>query len=155
MPHPLPQAQLYRLKALQRDLIDRCGGIERAALLCGYSRSHVGRWHERSAPDLMCLAALLVLEADAGEPLLSQVLMQSGDRRGKPTPGPLEAFATLSAETADLAREMAEALRDGRLTGAERARLDEQCAELGAALSAMRAGLASGASDFAMGGLKS
>lgn len=58
-----------RLLAAQRDLVEACGGIARVVERTGYSKSQVGRWNGGLERDLMPLAAVLMLEADAGRPL--------------------------------------------------------------------------------------
>jgi hypothetical protein len=54
-------AFLYRIKAAQRDLIDRCGGIKRVVELVSSSKSEVGRWNNGGDPDLMPVGAIAVL----------------------------------------------------------------------------------------------
>ena len=40
----LPQGQFYRLKAAFRDLVEKAGGLERAAERTGYGKSSLQRW---------------------------------------------------------------------------------------------------------------
>ncbi|WP_180901964.1 hypothetical protein [Martelella soudanensis] len=66
--------RLYCLKSAQRDLIALARGIQAAAEISGYSKSEVGRWHNRSDPTLMPLAAVMRLEAETGQPIMTAAL---------------------------------------------------------------------------------
>lgn len=69
-----------RLKIHQAELIDRCGGIERAAGICHYGKSTVGRWNDRDDPTLMPIAAIAALEADCGVSVVSTVMLEAAKR---------------------------------------------------------------------------
>jgi hypothetical protein len=63
---PNANAKHFRLKAAQRDLIAACGGIERAAEICSFSKSTVGRWAKIDQPEIMDPAAVDALETETG-----------------------------------------------------------------------------------------
>ncbi|SMD18228.1 hypothetical protein [Rhizobium sp. RU36D] len=142
-------AFLYRMKAAQRDLIERCGGIARAESITGFSKSHVGRWNNPNDPDLMPVGAVRALEADCGQPLITSVMAEANGRRL--TDPDLERQADVSimtthAETmlqaAELARTMAVVISDGHVSPSEATTVDRVAASLETALSDLRASLA-------------
>lgn len=63
---PNANARHYRIKAAQRDLIAAAGGIERAADICSYGKSTVGRWSKIDQPEIMPADAVEALEAETG-----------------------------------------------------------------------------------------
>ena len=63
---PNANAKHFRLKAAQRDLIAAAGGIERAAELCSYGKSTVGRWAKIDSPEIMDAGAVETLETETG-----------------------------------------------------------------------------------------
>ena len=73
--------RLKRIKGAQRNLIDRCGGIESAAEVCSYSSSTVGRWNDLNASHMMPLDVVLILEAFAGFAPVTQAMAEINNRR--------------------------------------------------------------------------
>jgi hypothetical protein len=63
---PATNASHFRIKAAQRDLIAAAGGIERAAEICSYGKSTVGRWAKIDQPEIMPHDAVAALEAETG-----------------------------------------------------------------------------------------
>lgn len=70
----IKKQHFFRIKAAMADLIDRAGGIERAAENCGYSKSAVGRWHCRGNDDMMPMAAVIALECETGSHFVTQAM---------------------------------------------------------------------------------
>ncbi|AEH88165.1 conserved hypothetical protein [Mesorhizobium opportunistum WSM2075] len=147
----MPSAWFYRLKAAQRDLIERCGGIIRAGEKCSASKTEVGRWNNDGYPDLMPLSAVIQLEADCSMPLVTAVLAELNGRRLADTVDAGElANASMMASHAEVVVQAGElmakgalAFADGRLTPAEAAGIDRQCSVLERAVSELRLAAAS------------
>ena len=144
--HTIPSAWFYRLKAAQRDLIERCGGVVRAGEKCSASKSEAGRWNHDGYPDLMPLAAVLQLEADCGMPLVTGVMAELNGRR-LADPEAIEeavngcimaAHAEVVVQASDLMAKGAMAFSDGRLTPTETAGIDRAAAALERATSNLR-----------------
>ena len=141
---------LYRVKAAQRDLIERCGGILRVETISGFSKSQVGRWNNPSDPDLMPIGAVRALEADCGVALVTAVLAEANGRRLS-DPGAeraqevcvMQSHAELMRHAAELANGMAIAIADGQVTPTEAQTVDRLAAGLERAASDLRASLAS------------
>lgn len=140
---------LYRVKAAQRDLIERCGGILRVETISGFSKSQVGRWNNPSDPDLMPIGAVRALEADCGVALVTAVLAEANGRRLSDPDAERAAdvcvmlsHAELMRQSAELANGMAVAISDGRVTPAEAQAIDRHAASLERAASDLRAALA-------------
>ncbi|WP_234186440.1 hypothetical protein [Shinella sp. NM-101] len=92
-----------RLLAAQRDLVEACGGIARVVERTGYSKSQVGRWNGGLERDLMPLAAVLMLEADAGRPLITAIMAEfHGRELSGEGEGGRNGITCLSALNADL-----------------------------------------------------
>ncbi|MCF6112343.1 phage regulatory CII family protein [Mesorhizobium muleiense] len=135
----------YRLKAAQRDLIERCGTIERAAAIASLSKSQMGRFNNAGDPELMPLSAVLLLEAECGTPLVTSVMAELNGRRLADADAPGAANATMMAAHADVVVQFGEliaaaamAFADGRLTPAELAGIDRGAAKLETALAELR-----------------
>lgn len=142
-------AFLYRLKAAQRDLIDRCGGIARAEAITGFSKSQVGRWNNANDPDLMPLGAVRALEKDCGSPLITTVMAEANGRRltdpeaeKRAEVNVLSAHAEMMRQAAEVAHSVAMAVADGTVTPAEAATVDRSLAMMERATSEMRSALA-------------
>lgn len=142
-------AFIYRVKAAQRDLIERCGGIVRSGEIAGFSKSHVGRWNSPSDPELMPIGAVRALEADCGQALVTAVMAEANGRRlsdpeeeRKAEIGILNSHAELMRQSAELARTMAMAIADGQVTPAEAQTIDRSASDIERALSDLRASLA-------------
>jgi len=150
-PAMIPNANrtLFRLKAAQRDLISACGGIERAAEICAYSKSTVGRWNA-DGPELMPLDAVMALEAECGraEVTLAMAGLHGLRLAGEPeAAGVNECLMARHADTvtraAELMTEGALAFSDAKVTPAEAARMDRAASALAAAVEEYRKTLAS------------
>ncbi|SEH51593.1 hypothetical protein SAMN05216228_100236 [Rhizobium tibeticum] len=142
-------AFLFRVKAAQRDLIERCGGIMRVVDKSGYSKSEVGRWNNGAEPDLMSVGAIAVLERDCGQALVTAVLAETNGRRltdpdetRKAEVNVLTSHAELMRQTAELANAIAIAISDGQVTPSEATTVDRVAGGLERAASDLRASLA-------------
>jgi hypothetical protein len=145
----MSDAILYRLKAAQRDLIERCAGIARCVLLTGYSQSQVGRWNNPNDPDLMPLGAVVALEADCRQPLVTAVLAENSGRRltdpdaeRQQEVSMLTLHSDVMRQGAELAHTLAQAIADGRVTPSEAHTLDRPAAAMQDSLSQLRMSLA-------------
>lgn len=143
-------AFIYRVKASQRDLIERCGGIIRSGEIAGFSKSHVGRWNSPSDPELMPIGAVRALEADCGQALVTAVMAEANGRRltdpdeeRKHEICVLNSHAELMRQSAELAHSMAMAIADGHVTPAEAQTIDRAASDIQGALSNLRLSLAS------------
>lgn len=146
---PNANRTLFRLKAAQRDLIAACGGIERAAEICAYGKSTVGRWNNQDSAELMPLDAVDALEAECGRAEVTLALAGLRGLRlsGEPAvSGANDCLMTRHAETvtraAELMGEGAAAFSDARVTPAEAARMDRAASALAAAVEDYRKALA-------------
>lgn len=74
MQDALTNAWFHKLKAANRLLIKKNGGIEDAAEICSLSKSQVGRCHADSDTELLPLPAVLRLEAECGDPCVTRVM---------------------------------------------------------------------------------
>ncbi|WP_217577351.1 hypothetical protein [Mesorhizobium sp. GbtcB19] len=164
MPETIPSAWFYRLKAAQRDLIERCGGIVRSGEKCSESKSEVGRWNNDGYPDLMPLAAVLQLEADCKVPLVTAVMAELNGRRladadtfEAANASIMAAHAEVVVRAGELMAKGAMAFADGRLTPAEIAGMDRAAADLEKAAAELRSATAAargGAGLSVVGGTK-
>lgn len=159
---PLPTAWFYRLKAAQRDLIRRVGGIERAGVLANVSKTQMGRFNNDGDPELMPLPVVLMLQRECGVPLVTAAMAElEGRRLAEPGEGAAASNASIMstyAETVIQAGELiakgALAFADGRLTPAEAAGIDRTASVLEQALSELRkatAGARSGVTTIGSG----
>lgn len=142
----MSDAFLYRVKAAQRDLIERCGGIERAVTITGFSKSHVGRWNNPNDPDLMPIGAVRALEQDCGQPLITAVMAEASGRRLTDPEGErqsevnvLAAHAEVMRLSGELANKVAVSIADGHFTSTEVTAVDRIAAALEKATSDLRA----------------
>lgn len=145
----MSDAFLYRIKAAQRDLIERCGGILRVEQIAGFSKSQVGRWNNPNEGDTMPLGAIRVLEADCGQALVTAVMAEANGRRLTDPEAARAADASvllkhaeLMRNSAELANGMALAIADGQVTPAEAQTVDRLASNLEHAASELRASLA-------------
>lgn len=128
---PNANAQHYRLKAAQRDLIAACGGIERSAEICSYSKSAVGRWNNPEDGELMPTPAWLALQAECGRQDKLEALASVCGRRLVDREADAETATNAMARIADTLGKMGSlqqalllSISDGRLTPAEAAEND-------------------------------
>lgn len=152
-------AWFYRLKSAQRDLIMRCGGIERAAEVASVSKSQMGRFNNSGDPELMGIAVVLMLEADCGEPLVTAVLAELNGRRisdagmpGAANAGVMASHAEVVVKAGELMAKGALAFADGRLTPAEAAGIDRSAADLAESVTGLRRATAAARGGAALGG---
>lgn len=154
---PNANARHFLLKAKQRDLIAAAGGIERAAEVCSYSKSVVGRWANADSHELMPLDAIFSLEEETGRVDMSEAIAAARGRRfadieAVPANGSvMAAHAEAVVRMGELMTEGALAFADGQLTPAESGRIDRALAKVGEGIDEYRKILA-GAK--AAGGLK-
>lgn len=144
----------HRLKSAQRDLISRCGGIERAAEITSFAKSNVGRWNNPTDPDLMPINAVLALELDAGVALVTAVMAGLNGRRlmepDSEGAGPAAVFrhhAEAMRAAGDLMAAGAAAFADGKLTPAEMAIIDKAAGQVEATLSELRKAIGHGKAE--------
>ncbi|AWI57160.1 phage regulatory CII family protein [Sinorhizobium fredii] len=142
----MSDAFIYRVKAAQRDLIERCGGIERAVTITEFSKSQVGRWNNPNDPDLMPIGAVRALEADCCQPLVTAVMAEASGRRlsdpeaeRQSEVNVLSAHAEVMRLSGELANSVAVAIADGHFTPTEATAVDRVAANLEKAMSDLRA----------------
>ncbi len=145
----MDDAFLYRIKAAQRDLINRCGGIMRVVDLTGFSKSEVGRWNNAGDPDQMPLGPIVVLEKDCGYALVTGVLADANGRRLTDPEEDRRAGMSLMSALAEVQRQIGElvtaagaAIADGFVTPTEGASIDRPAAKAEQAISDLRAAVA-------------
>lgn len=148
---PNANARHYLLKAKQRDLIAAAGGIERAAAICSFSKSVVGRWNNPDSPEIMELAAIFLLEEETGRYDMSEAIAASRGRSFADEAVPagdnacmMAAHAEVVVRFGELISRAAVAFSDGRLTPSELAGLDRDAAGAERALSELRKAAATG-----------
>lgn len=139
----------FRLKAAQRDLISRCGGIARCVELTSFSQSQVGRWNNPNDPELMPLGAIVVLEGDCRFPLITAVLADNSGRRltdpdaeVRQEISVLISHSDVMRQSAEISHALAMAIADGKVTPSEAHTLDRPAAAMESSLSTFRMSLA-------------
>ena len=139
------EAWFHRVKAAQRDLIKLAGSIERAAEITSISKSHIGRMNNPADPELMSIGAIMALEADTGQPLVTAVMAETNGRRLTDPEAERAADVSIMASHAELMRQMAElsngmalAIADGRVTPSEAHKIDRIASQLQLATSVLR-----------------
>lgn len=145
----LPSARHYRLKAAQQELVALCGGIVRAADICGYSKTVVGRWADEDSTELMNPIAVDKLESAVGKKVWTVAWVES---RGLKLSTEDDAEARLACLTTEMAglvgdfgavmAEWAATAADGRATPTEAMRVRRTLAELKERISSIESGLA-------------
>ncbi|MFD1328270.1 phage regulatory CII family protein [Mycoplana ramosa] len=145
----MSDATMYRLKAAQRDLVEACGGVMRAAEKCGYSKSNVGRWFDPNDPTLMPLPAVITLEAECQRPFVTAVMAEANGRRladphqeRAADVSVLTSHAEVMRQASELMNAMALAMEDGRITPAEATTVDRIASALDTASANLRSSLA-------------
>lgn len=147
----------WRVKAAQRDLIERCGGVRRAAEVAGCSHGWIGKCNTPTEDAFLSLPQKRALEADAGEPVVTQVeaelqdfqLMRNGLASGAVPASPYAAVAALSEEYSEVLAEFARRTADGDFSRADGAALDRDLADLIARAEAFRRFIAAQAAGSA------
>ena len=142
-------AFLYRVKAAQRDLIDRCGGIMRSVDLTGFAKSQVGRWHNPLDSDIMPPGAIRALEADCGNPMITAVMAEACGRRladpdeeRRAERDLLAAYSEMMRLQAEVVHRMAIAISDGHVSPAEATAVDRALAKVESSTAELRSTLA-------------
>lgn len=74
MQDTMTNAWFYQLKAANRMLIKKNGGIEAAASLTSLSKSQIGRCNNDTDNELLPIPAVLRLEAECGDPAVTRVM---------------------------------------------------------------------------------
>lgn len=150
----LSNAWFHRLKAAQRDLIKMCGGIVRAADLTSTSTSHVGRWNQAKDTDLMPINAIIILEADCGQPLVTSAMAELNGFRVEDPERAIKTTASIMTSLADTMQEAgalfasgAAAAADGKYTPAELTALERGAAVLNTKIGSLRNDLAAAQAD--------
>ena len=139
-----------RLKRAAREAVQICGAKDGAAATVGKSPSLAGSWNNLSDPALPTIGDALMLDEVAvaqhlRPPLLFALAAELGHvaiRLPEPGAGDDALTASLieaSAEFGDVAAELRDATRDGRVNGRERERIVVQVDEAIASLVRMRA----------------
>lgn len=139
-------AWFYRMKAAQRELIGRCGGIEPAARIGEVSVAQMGRLNNVGADDLMSARVKARLEMHVGEPIVSRVEVEAlgwtaalpGEPSAFAADCPHVATARVLSEAGDVARAYAEACRDGRFSPADAEMCERELVELARAVELAR-----------------
>ena len=128
---PNANARFFLLKAKQRDLIAACGGQIRAAEICHYGKSTVGRWADGNSPELMPLDAIFALEEECGRFDVSEAIAAARGRRFAEAEVSATDNMCVMASHADAVVQMGElmtagalAFADGKLTPAEATQID-------------------------------
>lgn len=143
---PNANARHFLLKAKQRDLIAAVGGIERAAAVCNYGKSTVGRWAHGDSPDLMPLDAIFALEEECGRFDMSEAIAAARGRRlaGSDIADQvvnaciMTRHAEVMVQVGELAASAAMAFSDGKLTPAEAVEIDRAAGKLERAVAEVR-----------------
>lgn len=131
-------APFYRMKAGAADLVRMAGGQARSGDIVGVSQQQVSKIVRRDDGAMFSLRAMLALEMDCGEPVLTRICAElQGFRlvRDDVLPGPLPAnpyvaLADLSAEYADAVSEFSRRTTDGVFSPADGAAMDRRLSEL-------------------------
>lgn len=146
---PNANVRHFLIKARQRDLITAAGGQLRAAEICGYSKTHVGRWGDPNSPDWMPLDAVFKLEEETGRFDMSEAIAQARGRRIADADGDRASRGSVMASHADTVAQMGElmsalalALADGKVSPNEAGTIDRAAGKLVNAISELREALA-------------
>jgi hypothetical protein len=149
MDRPISDAWFHRIKAATRDLIDLCGGIERAARLCGMSPSVMGRYRNGADALIITIPVVMALELECGQPVLTAAMAGMHGRALSEPDGAAESTAHVFALNADVLRRASDLMAvsaasasDGRCTPAEAEQMDRAAADLENEIRPLRQGLA-------------
>jgi hypothetical protein len=135
---PRQDARRFRLKAAMADLIERCGGQERAGELIGLSQQMMSCVCRREHSAVLSRENKLVLELECGAPVVTSVeaemlgyrLEPIEPRTVEPDGTPFEAHAAVIAEVADLCRTFSRSVADGRYSHTDAVTVGRDLAEL-------------------------
>lgn len=131
-------ADFYRLKASQADLVARCGGQKRCGEIVGLVQSAISYVVQRDNPATFSVAAKLKLERECGDPVVTRVsaelqgwrLERDGASPGSAPANAYAAVAALGEEFADVLGGFAQRTADGHFSRADGAVLDRDLADL-------------------------
>ena len=150
------------IRGAQSDLVHEVGGVRRAGELVGRSTSEAGRWQSDLDFKVTNVAQAMILQADCGRPLLTNVMLDFMAAHRSGVPESVACATELSEHIADMmdhaGRIFAEAARaqaDGHITPAEAQRLRRLCsaaAKFIAELDAMLAGVEAAGGISVVGG---
>lgn len=140
------EAWFWRVKAAQRDLIERCGGVRRAAEIGACSPAWIGKCNTANEDAFLSALQKHRLEQDAGEPIVSRVecelmgheVSAPGGAAAAPAGSAFSAHAELVGEFGDLLAGFAARIGDGRFSRADGAATDRELAEIIARAEAFR-----------------
>ncbi|MCA3636886.1 MAG: hypothetical protein IOC54_14310 [Methylobacterium sp.] len=124
MRSPIADSWFIAIKQATRDLVLASRGVVAAGEVAHASRSEVSRWQCATDPDIIPLAAVLALEAECGQPLVTGAMARlHGMRLSGEAPSSAAAIAASHAQImqhfARLMQDMAHALADGQITPSE------------------------------------
>ncbi|KFC73218.1 hypothetical protein FG93_01962 [Bosea sp. LC85] len=139
-------AWFFRVKAANRDLVEMCGGIARAAEIAELSSAQIGRCANIESDDLLSARAKAKLEADIGRPVVTRVeieLLGWSAHQVALAPAadescPHRAISRISAEMGDVMSAYIEGCRDGRFSPADAAIVAKELSDLAKAVEAGR-----------------
>ncbi|MDX3929200.1 MAG: hypothetical protein QHC90_25790 [Shinella sp.] len=115
MQDTLTNAWFYQLKAANRLLIKKNGGIEAAADICSLSKSQIGRCNNDGDTELLPVPAVLRLEAECGDPCVTRAMAAlHGRKLSENTPGDPDG-ACLMHENAELHSRFATYVRNAAI----------------------------------------
>lgn len=138
------------LKAAVAKLVELAGGVNKAADLCGRSRSQMQRYTDDAEPDMMPADLIRILETAIGETIVSGFLVrEQGGVVLSPPKGAGDSelnidFARMGETSSDLFAEYGRALKDAKVSPKEAGRLLRDLDEVLAAACVMRARLQAG-----------
>jgi hypothetical protein len=157
MTAPLSPAVLARLSAANRSAVEQCGGVDGAAVTTARGRSTCGRWINRNDADQPPLDAALAMDQVVAlmgrmPPILTALARELGhvivplpDAAPRWADGRLLALVAAQAkEFGEISGSTIEALADGTISAAERARITGEIDDLLPLLIAMRGIVAGG-----------
>lgn len=149
MAQPIPDTWFYQIKGATRDLITRCGGVERAGELTNTSKSEVSRWQSPTGQSIIPLMAAIVLEADCGAALVTSVMaslngrrLTEGDREDGDAASIFSRHADVLRSVGEMMSTAAAAFQDGRISPAEADQIDRSARGLSRTLDAFLADVA-------------
>ncbi|WP_412064008.1 hypothetical protein [Rhizobium sp. SYY.PMSO] len=123
MQDTLTDAWFHRLKAANRLLIKKNGGIEESARITSLSKSQIGRCHNDTDTELLPLTAFMRLEAECGDYAVTRAQAEiHGCKLSDPRERAIDAQclmrenAELTRRTADYQSNAAVAFADFKLT---------------------------------------
>jgi hypothetical protein len=116
----------WLLSAATRDLVTRAGRLERAAVTCGLSTSHLQRCCDPDSDSILPVVAAILLEQDTGKPIVTELLASLAGYRLVPIDGApvaaapvADAFAGTVREVGDVLTTTSSAIADGVVTETE------------------------------------